>query len=208
MRAAIKARTESLGMEKSKVSQQLIQEASARAAAGQRNNVYGLDLSKITSANTPGNNVREEMPEGMPTMFFDPEEQMTEEEKLEADPDSQLSFWDQGLKEFQNAKWPTFWSALREVGVMIVVVIFSAVLIIGWDRFLRDVYTSWGFIPRPEDALSGRSLDGLELPQGWTNNMNDQDVARLENEMTRLNLMPTPTIPSSPPPSTGSLPGL
>jgi hypothetical protein len=165
MRAAIRARTEEMGLEKAKLSKQIIQEANQRAKAGER--VQGLDLSQI----------RGNLPEGMPSVLYDPEDEMTDEEKKEVDPVGQMSIVQQFQNELTNAKWPQPMAALKEVAVMFVVVAVTGALIIFWDRFLRDTYTNIGLIPS-SDAIKMR-FDGLELPEGWTNMMSEDDIANL-----------------------------
>jgi preprotein translocase subunit SecE len=165
MRAAIRKRTEEMGLEKSKLSKQLIEDANQRAKAGEQ--VQGLDLSKI----------RGQIPEDMPSMLYDPEDEMTDEEKKEVDPVGQLSLFKQAQNELQNAKWPQPLAAMREVVVMFVVVAATGALIIFWDKFLREIYTNIGFIPS-SDVMNVR-FEGLELPEGWTNMMSEEDIANL-----------------------------
>lgn len=180
MRAAIRARASDLGVEKSKVSQQYIEDAKRRAEANIANNrPGGLDLSQISSG-TPKTQ-KQKWDEELPSMLYDPTDELTEEERREADKVGQLPFWEQGLNELQNAKWPDFASALREVVLMFVVVAFSGVLIIGWDKTLRGLYTDLGMIPRKED-IPGQ-LEGLALPEGFTNGMNEADLAKMTEEM-------------------------
>jgi len=195
MRAAIRARTADLGIEKSKVSAEYIaqqkQKAMAAGSAAEANSANsadtfaGLDLSKISSV---PDKKRSDWSEDMPSMFYDPEDELSKEEQEEADPTMKLNPIEQGLTEFKAAKWPDTGSALREVGLMIFVVLLSAVLIIGWDQLLRNIYTTAGFIPSKEDLANYASrFDGLDLPSGWTDNMSDQDVATMA-ETVKTNL--------------------
>lgn len=195
MRAAIRARTADLGIEKSKVSAEYIRKKQAKAqsagtaaaaeSSAQTDTFAGLDLTKISSV---PESPEKKWDEDMPSMFYDPEDELSKEEQEEADPTMKLNPIEQGLTEFQAAKWPDWGSALREVGLMIVIVAISAVLIIGWDTVLRSIYTSLGFIPTAEDVANYASrFDGLDLPKGWTDNMSDQDVAGMA-ETVKSNL--------------------
>jgi len=139
-----------MGLEKSVLSKQIIQEANERARAGE--SVQGLDLSKI----------RGNIPENMPTMLYDPEDEMTKDEKEQVDPVGQYNLIKQAENELTNAKWPNAGAVLREVAIMLAVVAFTAALIIFWDRFLRDFYTSeLNLIPSKEQM--NMRFEGLEL---------------------------------------------
>lgn len=202
MRAAIRARTADLGIERSKVSAEYIQnrEKQALAAGAQQDregaagSIFGgIDLSKISTDDSTIRN-RGELDENMPTMFYDPEEEMTLEERQEVDPIMMKNPFEQAANELSNAKWPTLLSAGREVILMAAVVAFSCLLIIGSDNLLRQFYTSVGFIPSPEDIANYASrFDGLDLPSGWMNNMNEQDVAKLAEQ---VNVAPSSSLPS------------
>lgn len=190
MRAAIKAKTAQLGLEKSKVSAAYIEARQERAQQagppGQNTDpdtFAGLDLSKISTVKTGSSGApqsqKSQWNEELPSMFYDPEDELTIEEQEEVDPIMKLGALEQGLNELKNAQWPNPGAALREVFLMLGVVALSAVLIIGWDKILRELYTTIGFIPTKEDIANYASrFDGLDLPQGWTNNMNDQDVSQ------------------------------
>ena len=171
MRKAIRARTADLGMEKSKVSEDYIREKQAAAAAAgsaqaasESGDMFGgLDLSQISSSRQSSSS---QWDESMPSMLYNPEDEMTQQEQEEADPLMTKSPLQQGLYELQNAKWPDFVTAVREVGLMLVVIAITAVLIIGWDRVLRGLYTNFGFIPSKEDLANyANRFDGLDLPQ-------------------------------------------
>lgn len=197
MRAAIRARTADLGIEKSKVSAEYIQQrqniaisaGSARADAEQSsaNTFAGLDLSRISDGNQGKRSSQSPWAdeEDEPTMFFDPEEKLSEQERAEIDPFMKKGIFEQGLNELQNAKWPDWASALREVALMILVIAVTGVLIVGWDKVLRFVYTDvLHFIPSQEDLANYASrFDSLALPKGWTDNMNEADVAKLANQV-------------------------
>ena len=194
MRAAIRSRTADLGIEKSKVSAEYIQQkqkmavaaGSAKAAAEQNSQNYfaGLDLSQISD----GSRSRRDEPtiwgeneEDTPSMFYDPDDKLTEEERVEVYPMMRKSILEQGLNELRNAKWPDWASALREVVLMAVVIVVTGALIILWDKGLRTLYTDiLHFVPTKEEIANyAARFDGLDLPKGWTDNMSEQDVARL-----------------------------
>lgn len=203
MRAAIRARTADLGIEKSKVSADYIQQrqntaisaGGARAAAEQnsQNTFAGLDLSRISD----GTEVKRGSPsiwgdddEDTPSMFFDPEDKLSEAERAEIDPFMKKGIIEQGLNELRNAKWPDWASALREVALMIFVIGITGVTIVGWDKVLRYLYTDvLHFIPSSDDIANyAARFDGLDLPKGWTDNMNEADVAKIAD------IVNTPTI--------------
>ena len=193
MRAAIRARTADLGIERSKVSAEYIKNREQQALAGglqQEREAAGaamfggIDLSKISTVESSSVRNRGELDENMPTMFYDPEDEMTMEERQEVDPVMMQNLLEQTASELKGAKWPTLFSAAREVLIMAVVVAFSCLLIIGSDNLLRELYTKVGFIPSKEDIANYSSrFDGLDLPSGWMNNMNEQDVAKLTEQV-------------------------
>jgi preprotein translocase subunit SecE len=165
-----------LGIEKSKVTQEMIQQAQEQAKAQLANGGSGiLDLSQISSTSPRGKD------DDTPAMFYEPSDDMSDEEMIEADPDGQMSIPDQFMKEMSSATWPTAGAALKEVFLLIVIVCVTAGLIIYWDSFLRTFYTDLGFIPRAEDILSGG--ENMVLPDGWTNNMNEDDFMNFQNEV-------------------------
>jgi hypothetical protein len=198
MRAAIRARTADLGIEKSKVTAEYIQQkqnmavsaGSARAAAEQssQNTFGGLDLSRISDgsqAKRAAPTVWGDNEDDTPTMFFDPEDKLSEDERAEIDPIMKKGIIEQGLNELRNAKWPDWASALREVAVMALVIALTGVIIVGWDKVLRYVYTDvLHFIPSKEDISNyAARFDGLDLPKGWTDNMNEADVSILADKV-------------------------
>jgi len=192
MRAAIRERTAGLGMEKSKVSADYIakkQDAALNAGppGGQTDadSFGGLDLSQISD--TKLKNSGSDWNDEMPSMFYDAGAELTKDEQEEADPLMLKNFVDQALYEISQAKWPTPPAALREVGLMVIVIAFSTVLIVGWDRLLRDIYTNIGFIPSKEDLVNYASrFDGLELPDGWMNGMNEDDVQKFSETVNTV----------------------
>jgi len=199
MRAAIRARAQDLGVEKSKVSQQYIEEAAKRAAQSQGDSrPGGLDLSQISSGNEPGSKT-DKWDDSLPTMLYDPADELTEEEQAQADVVGELPIFEQAMTEIKASKWPDLPTVIREVAVMFVVVAFTATVIIGADGALREFYTNLGMIPRPED-IPGQ-LDDLDLPEGFTNNMNEEDLAKITDEMNKV----SKSIGSSSSPSVNAL---
>ena len=185
MRAAIRARAQDLGVEKSKVSQQYIEDAQKRAAQAQGDNRPGqLDLSQISTGDEPGSKNNNKWDESMPNMMYDPADELSDEEQAEADTVGQMSIIDQAITEIKASKWPDLGSVLREVAIMFVVVAVTGGIIIGSDSALRELYTDIGIIPRPED-IPGQ-LDDLALPEGFTNNMNEDDLAQITDEMNKV----------------------
>jgi hypothetical protein len=203
MRAAIRARTASMGLEKSKVSadyiaqrqQEAIAMGSAKAAAeasGSSDAMFGgLDLSKISTEKVPSaaatkNGLWQDKEDEMPSMFYEPEDDLSMEERAEVDPVGQKGFVEQGLNELRNAKWPHPVAALREVVLMIVIIAITGALIIGWDKFIRTLYTDvLHFIPSKDDLANYMNrFDGLDLPSGWTDNMNEADISSLSDKIS------------------------
>ena len=183
MRAAIRARAQDLGVEKSKVSQQYIEDAQKRAAQSQGDNRPGqLDLSQISNGYERGS--KDKWDDSMPNMLYDPADELSDEEQAEADKVGQMSIIDQAITEVKASKWPDLGTVIREVAIMFVVVAATGGIIIGADRSLREIYTDIGMIPRPED-IPGQ-LDDLALPEGFTNNMNEDDLAQITDEMNKV----------------------
>lgn len=181
MREAIRARASSLGVEKSVLSQQYIEEAKARAQQNVGQAPGQLDLSQISTGNEPRKQA--DWDESLPTMMYNPEDELTEEEQREIDKVGQLPFWEQFLSEVRAAQWPDFWSAGREVLLLFLVAGLSGLIIINFDQAVRSVYTNLGFIPTKDD-IPGQ-LEGLDLPEGFTNNMNEEDLLKMTEEMNQ-----------------------
>jgi len=137
MRAAIRARAQDLGVEKSKVSQQYIEEAAKRAAQSQGDSrPGGLDLSQISSGNEPGSKT-DKWDDSLPTMLYDPADELTEEEQAQADVVGELPIFEQAMTEIKASKWPDLPTVIREVAVMFVVVAFTATV------SARILYKPW-----------------------------------------------------------------
>jgi len=187
MRAAIRARAESLGVEKSKVSQQYIEEARARAvqgAAEARSRPPGsLDLSQISTGDEPRRKGADKWDDTLPTMLYDPADELTKEEQAEADKVGLLNPWEQAVYEFKESTWPGPPAVIKQVFVLAAVVCVTLVVIVGWDGVVRNVYTDMGMIPRKEDIPG--ELEDLNLPEGFTNNMNEDDISQLTQDMNK-----------------------
>lgn len=188
MREAVRARTSAMGLEKSKVSADYIQSKTTQAKQGgpgqtDPDSFGGLDLSQI-SDKAPAGERKSTYDETLPSMFYDPEDDLTKEEQMEVDPISKENPFKQGLNELSNAKWPGLTAALREVVVLVIVVAVTGFIIIEWDQLLRTVYTTAGFIPNSDSlAKYAARFDGLDLPAGWTNNMSDSDVSNMAEQV-------------------------
>lgn len=186
MRAAIRARAADLGVEKSASTQQYIEEAKQRALNQQQNRQQpsGLDLSQISTGDEKkAKDGKEEWDESLPNMMYDPADYLSKEEQAEADKVGQLPIWQQAVEEIKASKWPDFGTVVREVALMTAVVALTGVIIINWDSTLRDLYTGLGMIPTPDD-IPGQ-MDDLSLPEGFTNNMNEDDLAKITQEMNK-----------------------
>jgi len=186
MRAAIKARTAELGIEKSKVTADYIKaktEAALQAGPGGMSDpdqFGGLDLSQISSTKKRSSDWNEDMP----SMFYDPDEELTLEEREEIDPIMKKSPWEQAIHEMRLTKWPTMGAALKEVVLVLVLIAVTGVLVIYWDKFIREIYTSLKFIPTKEGIADYASrFDGLDLPKGWTDGMSEEDLAQFADKV-------------------------
>jgi hypothetical protein len=176
VREAIRQRTEALGIEKATVSIEAIKQAEERAKSGIANGPnQGLDLTKISNVGPSS------AQDDKPSMLYDPADDMTDEEMKEADPTGQLTIPEQVSIEWEGATWPTFGAALKEVVLLVAIVAFTGGLIIGWDSILRDLYTNLNFIPRAEDIMNGS--ENMVLPEGWTNNMSEEDFMKFQDEV-------------------------
>jgi hypothetical protein len=191
MRKAIQERAKSLGVEKATLSQQYIDEQRQRALNERANRGSGarptLDLSQISTGNekSRGDSKGNKWDENLPSMMYDPADYLTPEQQAEADQTGQLPLWEQFITEVNASKWPGFGSVVREIGVLTVVVCFSAVMIINLDSTLRQFYTSLGMLPTQEQI--NKPLLDIDLPSGFTNNMNEDDLAKITAEMNQLN---------------------
>ena len=184
VRAAIQARAKDLNLEKSEEDAEFFAARNrARLESGDPDSFAGLDLSQINSEKTGSS----QWDETMPSMLYDPEDDMTKEQQERADPLMTKSFIEQATTEIKGSEWPSFFKALRDVTLVFLLGGLTAAIVINWDTFLRNLYTGLGFIPSPEDMASYASrFDGLDLPDGWMDNMNEADVAAMSDKLNGL----------------------
>ena len=149
LRDRIRNRASDLDISKSVTTQEIIQKANEQAEAGEK---PLLDLSKFEEDNT---------------------DELSDEEKKEIDQVGEMNFLEQSLEELKLVKWPSFGSTLRLTGIMLIVFVVTAAYILFLDNVLREVVTNAGFIPKPDDVLD---FSDLELPDGWTEFMTDEDI--------------------------------
>ncbi|GKY97839.1 hypothetical protein MPSEU_000742000 [Mayamaea pseudoterrestris] len=189
MRASIQARAAKLGIEKSQatadyIAQKREEAIKAGPRAANEESFGGLDLSKISATATESKS-SSNWDESMPTMFYDPEDEMTQEEKEEADPLMKENPVEQATYELSQGVWPSLGSALLQVFFMVLAVVLSTLAVTAWDDLLRQFYTNIGFIPTKEAVADYASrFENLDLPKQWLQNINEQDVASLTETMS------------------------
>ncbi|KAL7483229.1 hypothetical protein ACHAW6_008896 [Cyclotella cf. meneghiniana] len=148
MRARIRARADREGIEKSLATKQAIEEATRRAMAGQKPATADtmLDLS------------------GFGDKFEDGTDELTPEEQAEIDKIAGMPLWEQLKEELANTRFPTPVAVFQTACLMALIFAVSATLILKGDSTIRDLYTNWGFIPRPDEVYD---FSDLELPDGF-----------------------------------------
>ena len=149
MRAKIRARASQEGIEKSVATKQAIEDATRRAMAGQSTATPDtmLDLS------------------GFGEKFVDDgTDELTDEEKAEIDKIANMPFLDQIKEELANTRFPSLTDVLQTAALMALIFAVSATLILKGDSTIREFYTNWGFIPRPDEVYD---FSDLELPDGF-----------------------------------------
>ncbi|KAL7520641.1 hypothetical protein ACHAWX_005356 [Stephanocyclus meneghinianus] len=148
MRARIRARADREGIEKSLATKQAIEEATRRAMAGQKPATADtmLDLS------------------GFGDKFEDGTDELTAEEQAEIDKIASMPLWEQLKEELANTRFPTPVAVFQTACLMALIFAVSATLILKGDSTIRDLYTNWGFIPRPDEVYD---FSDLELPDGF-----------------------------------------
>mmetsp|Transcript_22259 Transcript_22259/g.25314 ORF Transcript_22259/g.25314 Transcript_22259/m.25314 type:complete len:279 (-) Transcript_22259:209-1045(-) len=161
MRARIRSRASDLNVEKSVATVESIKAATKRAAAGEEANTPTVDLSKFGAGI-----------DGSP----DPEDELTDEQMAEIDKVGQLNIVEQVKEELKNTRFPTPSATLKQAVLMLVIFFVTAGVILKADEFLRYQYTDWGFIPRAGEVLD---YSDLSLPEGFTDQMTDNDLANL-----------------------------
>jgi hypothetical protein len=161
MREKIRSRASTLDMNKSVATQEAIKAATQRAAAGEAAETPTVDLSKFSSG-----------------LGEDPEDELTDEQMKEIDKVGQMSIPDQVVEEFKNTRFPSPDATLKQAILMLVIFIVTAGVILNVDTFLRFQYTDWGFIPKSGEVLD---YSDLALPEGFTDQMTDIDLAGMED---------------------------
>lgn len=157
MRSKIRARAQDLNMNKSVATQEAIKMATQRAQGLE--DTPTVDLSKFSG-----------------DMMGDPEDELTDDQMKAIDKVGQLPIWEQVLEELKNTKFPSPSATLKQAGLMVVIFLVSATVILKADEFLRFQYTDWGFIPKAGEVLD---YSDLALPEGFTDQMTDSDLANL-----------------------------
>jgi len=199
LRAAIRERTESMGLKKSVVSEdaqkQLEERAKARVAAARSGESLddtfgGIDLSQISQEAPRGSNA-----DSLPSMFYEPESEMSKEEMAEADPVSQMSVYDQFIDTVQTATWPSGSRVIKDVAILVTTILLSGLILVGWDGLLRETYTNFGLIPTPEAVT--QPTDNLVLPDGWTDNMSEDDLMKFQDDTSSSSSTTTTTSKAS-----------
>lgn len=160
MRAKIRARASDMKMEKSVATAEAIKQATQRAMAGDSASTPTVDLSKFSGA----------------SLSDDPDDELTDEQKQEIDKVGQLPIWEQALDEFKNTKFPTPGATIKQAGLMLLIFFVTAGIILKVDEWLRITYTDLGFIPRAGEIMD---YSDLELPEGWTDQMTDDDLLKM-----------------------------
>jgi len=149
LRDRIRSRASDLDISKSITTREVIQKANEQALSGEK---PMLDLSKFEA---------------------DDDEELSDEEKKEIDEVGEMNFLQQSIEELKLVKWPSLGSTLRLTGIMLVLFVVTATYILFLDSTLRTLVTNAGFIPKPDEVFD---FSDLELPEGWTELMTDEDV--------------------------------
>mmetsp|Transcript_10955 Transcript_10955/g.22929 ORF Transcript_10955/g.22929 Transcript_10955/m.22929 type:complete len:278 (-) Transcript_10955:312-1145(-) len=157
MKDRIRSRATDLGVEKSVATAEAIKAAEKRARSKQASPT--LDMSIFEGGD----------PEDNP-MLFNPEDELSEEERKSIDPVGEMTFLEQAFDEFKNTAFPGPLDVAKTVGFMAVTFVVSASFILKADELLRGLYTEWGFIPGPDAQLD---YSDLELPADWDKDLDD-----------------------------------
>jgi hypothetical protein len=138
-------------MEESQVSKEFIAEAAARAAMRGGSSSGGLDLSKVSDGSSQ-----------ILSINYDPEDELTEEEKKSSDPLGYKPFQEQMNFELGETTFPDVGATFSRVVLLVALAFSTGFLIIETDSVVRELYMSKGFIPRPEDIMNAKDA-GLKL---------------------------------------------
>lgn len=117
-----------------------------------------LDLSQITNEKPTGPN------EDLPAFMYNPADDMTEEEIIEADPKGQLPIYEQAWDVVKNLKTPPFVEAITDLLILVVTIIFTCGTIYNWDNLMREGAFFYELVPRPEDTMKAMSDGDIVLP--------------------------------------------
>jgi hypothetical protein len=159
MRDNIRSRAAGLNMNKSVATQEAIKMATQKATAGEEASTPTIDLSKFSD-----------------NLTENPEDELTDEQMKEIDKVGQMNIVDQVREELKNTRFPTPDATLKQAILMLVIFLVTAGAILKADEFLRFQYTDWGFIPKSGEVLD---YSDLTLPEGFTDQMTDNDLAGL-----------------------------
>lgn len=157
IRKALQARTSELGMEESEESRLAIEAMAERA----RNRAAGgstgsdLDLSQISSGGKQDDTM---------SIYYEPEDDMTEEEMKEADTLGQEPFFDQMIYEVKESTFPSASNVAIKVVLLVGFAIFSSFCVIKWDATIRAFYASQGMIPTTEE-IAAISENAMRMAQ-------------------------------------------
>jgi hypothetical protein len=165
MRAKIRARASQEGFEKSVATKQAIEDATRRAMAGQKAATPDtmLDLS------------------GFGEKFEDGTDELTPEEQAEIDKIANMPLLDQLKEELANTRFPTPIAVIQTAALMALIFAVSATLILKGDSVIREIYTNWGFIPRPDEVYD---FSDLQLPDGFLEQASlEENVLDVANEI-------------------------
>jgi len=171
MRDKIRARTADLDIEKSVTTAEAIKAATDRALSGEAasaSSPFTPDLSKITDSVSPFSTKADGE--------LDPDDILTDDQKAEIDEIGQMNYWEQAVAEFKYTKFPSSDEILKQAGLMVIIFAVTATVILNVDMALRTQYTDWGLIPRMGETLD---YSDLTLPEGFTDQMTEDDMANL-----------------------------
>ncbi len=158
MREKIRSRAAGLNMNKSVATQEAIKMATQKAMAGEQASTPTVDLSKFNDS------------------LDNPEDELTDEQMKEIDKVGQMSIIDQVKEELKNTRFPSPGATLKQAGLMVVIFLVTATIILKVDEFLRFQYQDWGFVPKSGEVID---YSDLTLPEGFTDQMTDDDLAGL-----------------------------
>lgn len=157
IRAAIQARSADLGMEESEESKKAVEEAAERARQNILNQQSGLDLSQISDGSKEKLNV-----------YYEPEDDMTEEEMKEADVLGQQPFLEQMSYEIGESTFPDPLAVTIKIVILAVSAVLSAIGVVNWDRAVRAFYKGQGILPTAEDIANAQQ-SGMQMAQELSN---------------------------------------